>query len=182
MIVICPTKFGGANFLGVYVKILVSLLMLFAFSTDLMAQKTYVDPNLKVKKGLLEPGEKPAAISAQVETKAEAKSELDPIKKRYCACLQYIRFFEQKMDLSKKLRESGAMTYEEEAYYPNQQKLENYNGLLKRYAAQNDLETDEFECDIEAFEAKKPKDYKKPLDNLDKTCKFQEIERKKIND
>lgn len=158
------------------------LLSLYILTTVVYAQKTYVDPNEKVKKGLLEPGEKvESPAKAETASKEEpTKSKLTPEQARYCSCLEFIRIQEKKIELAKSLNEKNAMPWQELHSLTVEANLEKYNGLLKKYEATSGIDSDEFECEIYSYEAKKPKDFKKYLDQADKSCKFQEIERKSL--
>jgi hypothetical protein len=140
------------------VKTIITSALFLMIATSAFAQKVYVDPNVRTKKGLLDPGHSPIIAADKKEGSVEGtiSTENDPIKKRYCACFNSQRLSQQRKDLAQKLHSNNVISWEE----------------FK--------ETDDIECDLVEVSAKKPKDFKKPLEALDSVCKFDEIDRKKI--
>lgn len=149
--------------------------------TNTLAQKTYIDPNSKEKKGLLEPGEKATTqVPPTANEKETAATKLTPDQLRYCSCIDYTRALEQKISVAQNLYKKGVMTWDDAYKVERDSELEKYNGLVKKFETTNDIDPDSFECDVKVIEANKPKDFKKHLDEYDRTCKFKEIERKTL--
>lgn len=151
-------------------------------ATSAFAQKVYVDPNVRTKKGLLDPGHSPIIAADKKEGSVEGtiSTENDPIKKRYCACFNSQRLSQQRKDLAQKLHSNNVISWEEFKEMDYSDDVQRKTSLLKKYTLSIDIETDDIECDLVEVSAKKPKDFKKPLEALDSVCKFDEIDRKKI--
>ncbi len=149
--------------------------------TNTLAQKTYVDPNSKEKKGLLEPGENATTqVPPTANEKETTATKLTPDQLRYCSCIDYTRALEQKISVAQNLQKKGVMTWDEAYKIERESELDKYNGLVKKFETTNNIDPDSFECDVKTIEANKPKDFKKYLDEYDRACKFKEIERKTL--
>lgn len=150
---------------------------------NVYAQKKYVDPNIRNKKGLLEPGESASLkteVSSTATTESSKNDDANPVIKKYCACFNSKRLSEAKRDLASNLQSKGTITYEEYRDLDTENEFNRKVTLLKKYTLSIDVDVDEIECELVNTSYKKPKDFKKPLEALDSVCKFDEIERKKI--
>lgn len=166
-------------------KIIISAIFI-AMTSIAFAQKVYVDPNVRTKKGLIEPGQVTEAANVVTVDKKESDGQVsksienDPVKKRYCACFNSKRLSEKRKELATSLYHDSIISGEEYGQLDYYKDVTNKEGLLKKFSLSIDIDTDDIECDLVEVSAKKPKDFKKPLEELDKICKFDEIERKKI--
>lgn len=174
--------FGKRPIFGVNVKKILVGCLFVIMASSAFAQKTYVDPNLRTKRGLLdqEDTKTPAADKKEGSAESAKSIESDPVKKRYCACFNSKRLSEKRKDLADNLYSNNVINSEEFKVIDYYGDVVRKTSLLKKYTLSLDIETDEIECELTEVSARKPKDFKKPLEELDSVCKFDEIDRKKI--
>jgi hypothetical protein len=168
-------------------------------SVNVLAQKKYIDPNVKVKKGLLEADSKEEV--AKTESKAElkvepivdAKVEVKPstvteVKKEspeiahYCICSNAIDLMKKRLKLLEDLVSNGSMESDSDLRWNWQSEIDTDNLLIKKLALAKRLEIDEFDCPLVFIDAKKPKDYKAVIQDLSNKCNFSNIARFNLKD